>query len=152
MTTTSARDDYDPPQAEVRQLAEILDPRAFQPAGAPHFQHLKVTQRNEVMDTARDMLRAGWVCIASGQLPQRVRDFFADELEAIGSPLCTCSQADSPPQRDGRPVTHHCDCHAVAASAVVRHGGSPTTHAKQCCTVTDDHVRAQLVTVTTADR
>jgi hypothetical protein len=75
------------------------------------------------------------------------REQFADELEAPESLLCECdpdSPATRPSNRSVR-MAHHCDCPAVAASAMIRRGESLTLHGTECgCLVLDNSMREDL--------
>lgn len=59
----------------------------------------------------------------------------ADELEAAGSLLCDCADADCPPTRPddrSKRMPHHCECAAVNASRTIRRGLTPTRHSLEC--------------------
>lgn len=75
------------------------------------------------------------------------REQFAAELEGAGSLLCDCNPenpATSPMDRSVR-MAHHCDCPAVAASAMIRRGESVTLHGAECgCLGADNSVREDL--------
>ena len=62
------------------------------------------------------------------------REYFADELEALDSPLCDCLREESPPTNwvTQAVLVHHCDCRAVEASRVIRKGESRTLHEREC--------------------
>lgn len=88
--------------------------------------------RREEMTEA---FRAGYLAASAPGFAPDVREQFADEMEAEGSPLCDCQGPDSNPPtspKTGQRMPHHCECRAVLTSRVVRAGATWTRHTREC--------------------